>query len=117
MTMKLTPKKKIKVYISSPYTEGDPAANVKVQMEMADRLMDVGYVPFIPLLYHFQHIYYQRGYFEWLEQDLAWVSSCDVLLRLPGKSKGADLEVKEATKLGIPVVYSYSDLTLNHYTE
>jgi len=31
---------KIKVYIASPYTKGDPAVNVKRQIDMADTLMN-----------------------------------------------------------------------------
>ncbi|GAG05287.1 unnamed protein product, partial [marine sediment metagenome] len=32
-----------------------------------------------------------------------WLEVCDCVLRLPGESAGADLEVERAKELGIPV--------------
>jgi hypothetical protein len=104
---------KIKVYIASPYTKGDPAVNVKRQIDMADTLMNHGYVPFVPLLMHFQHLCKPRDYQDWIDYDLEWIVSCDCLLRLKGESPGAANEVKEAESLGIPVFYSLSEM--NHY--
>lgn len=104
----------IKVYIASPYTLGDMAVNVKTQIDMVDKLMDEGFAPFAPLYSHFQHMIHPRPYTDWIEMDLEWVSVCDCLLRLPGKSSGADDEVKHANKLKIPVFYSLEDL-LKHY--
>jgi len=100
----------IRTYIASPYTLGDQAANVKVQIDCANNLMDLGYCPFAPLLSHFHHLHYPRSYDSWLMWGHEWVLTCDVLLRLPGKSPGADLEVKLAIKHNIPVVYSISEL-------
>jgi len=40
---------------------------------------------------------------DWLGVDLAWVAVADAVLRLPGESIGADREVAEARRLGIPV--------------
>jgi nucleoside 2-deoxyribosyltransferase len=103
-------KKKIKVYIASPYTLGDVAVNVKRQIDCANELMDNGFVPFVPLYSHFQHMFHPRPYTDWIEIDLVWVESCDCLLRLDGESKGADGEVEYAIKLGIPVYYSLDEL-------
>jgi len=102
--------KKIKVYIASPYTLGDVAVNVKLQIDTADILMDEGFSPFVPLYSHFQHMAHPRVYTDWIENDLIWVEVCDCLLRLGGESKGADDEVKYAEKLGLPVFYSIKDL-------
>jgi len=100
----------MKVYIASPYTIGDVAVNVKVQMDMADILMDEGFLPFVPLYSHFQHMAHPRPYEDWIYMDLEWIKSCDALLRLPGESKGADGEVNFAKQLGIPVFYNIKDL-------
>lgn len=40
---------------------------------------------------------------DWYAADLPWVSVADAVLRLPGESTGADLEVGEALNRGIPV--------------
>lgn len=99
-----------KIYIASPYTIGDIAVNVKRQIDTADKLMDLGFAPFVPLYSHFQHMIHPRIYTDWIELDLIWVLSCDCVLRLNGESSGADGEVKYAKENNIPVVYSLSEL-------
>lgn len=102
--------KKFKVYIASAYTKGDVAVNVRVQLKAVGDLIQLGFVPFAPLLSHFSHMFTPQPYETWLEQDFEWIPVCDFLLRLPGKSKGADREIKLAKKLNIPVVYSIAEL-------
>lgn len=104
--------KKIKVYIASPYTLGDVGENVKVQIDAADYLMDNGFAPYTPLLAHFQHIVHPRHYDDWLELCLEWLPMCDCIIRLPGESKGADIEVGIAKEKGIPVFYSLDEVCL-----
>lgn len=99
----------IKVFISSPYT-GNEEENVHIQQECANVLINLGYCPFIPLLYHYQEAKYPQPYEVWLDLCKAWISSCSIVLRLPGNSSGADREVAHAQKLGIPVVYSIEEL-------
>ena len=99
------------IYISSPYTLGDVAANVCVQIEAAHRIMDMGHCPVAPLLSHYLHIHRQREYNDWMAIDLAIIPKMDIVLRLPGKSSGAEKEVALAISLGIPVVYSWEELT------
>lgn len=100
----------MKVYIASPYTKGDTALNVKLQLDTFDILMDKGYLPFAPLYSHFQHMAHPRPYEDWLNYDLEWVLVCDCVLRLDGESSGADREVAHAKKHGIPVYYSLEEL-------
>jgi len=96
------------IYISSPYTVGDIAENVAVQINAAHIIMDWGHAPLAPLLTHFLHMHRQRPYEDWMKVDLeALVPKSDIILRLPGESKGADREVKKAEELGIPVVYGW----------
>jgi hypothetical protein len=42
-----------------------------------------------------------------------WQTKCDALLRLPGESIGADIEVAFARQIGQPVFYSVSELKKN----
>ena len=106
------------IYIASPYTLGDHAENVAVQMNAAHKILDMGHCPITPLLSHFLHIHRQRPYEEWLKMDLSLVEKCDILLRLPGESKGADIEVEHAYKCAKPVVRNFDELAeiLNHQT-
>jgi len=100
----------IKVYIASPYTLGDIAVNVKTQLDCANELIKLGFAPFVPLYSHFQHMAHPQPYNVWLKLDLEWLKYCDCLLRLPGKSEGADKEVIEMGKLNKPVFYSIEEL-------
>jgi hypothetical protein len=100
----------IKVYIASPYTIGDKESNVRRQIETAALLMDMGYNPFVPLLAHYQDIICPRPYENWLKNDLDWIRCCDVVLRLDGESKGADIEVEWATDNFVTVVFSIKEL-------
>ncbi len=94
-----------KVYIAGPYTKPDPCINTKESIDVANRLMELGFVPFVPLLSHFWHTMTPKPYGVWLAYDLEWVGACDALLRTPGDSSGADLEVAHAIKIGVPVFY------------
>ena len=103
----------MKVYIAGPYTKGDVVLNVRWAILIADQVLERGHVPYVPHLTHFWHLLVPHTWETWLALDLEWLRDCDVVLRLPGESVGADLEVAEALKLGIRVVYRIEDLSLN----
>lgn len=107
----------VKVYIASPYTQGDTGRNVKAQIDTFIHLMDNGYMPFAPLLTHFVHMAHPKPYDYWTAYDDEWLKACDVLLRLPGESPGADREEGLAKSLSIPVVKSLAELINKHPTE
>jgi len=98
------------VYIAGPYTSPDPAVNVRRAIDSAQSVMRMGHVPHIPHLSHFWHMIYPGEYEQWMSLDFAWLSKCDVLLRLPGASPGADREMLEAARLGLRVVMSVGDI-------
>ena len=98
------------IYIAGPYTSGDVCANVATAMAAWHALADLGLFPFCPHLSHFLHMQRQRPYFDWMAQDLAWLDLCDALLRLPGVSSGADVEVARAEELGLRVYYSVAEV-------
>lgn len=99
-----------KVYIAGPYTNGDVAVNVRAAIAAANDLADLGFAPFVPHFTHFWHMLFPRPYEFWLELDNQFLPHCDAILRLPGKSNGADKEVALAESLGIPVFYDIPTL-------
>ena len=101
----------IAVYIASPYTKGDVAINVRESILVADKLLELGYLPFVPLFSHFWHFLSPKAYETWIAYDKSWVLKCDVVLRLPGESSGADGEVQIAKDNGMLVFYSIEELT------
>ena len=101
-----------KVYVAGPYTLGDVAVNVRDAIDAASVLADHGFAPFVPHLSHFWHLHRPRPYADWLAIDLAFLPSCDLVLRLSGESVGADLEVEAARKNGIPVYFDLDTLLI-----
>jgi hypothetical protein len=95
----------MRVYVAGPYTQGDVAQNVRRAIVAANDLLDRGHTPFLPHLTHFWHLVCPRRYEDWLALDLTWMHQCEVVLRLPGPSDGADRECAAAQAAGIPVVY------------
>lgn len=102
------------VYVAGPYTKGDVAVNVRNAILAGDALIAAGHEPFIPHLSHFQHLLCPRGYKTWMRLDLAWLRVCGALIRLIGESSGADQEVRDADRLGIPVYYSVEKFLAAH---
>jgi hypothetical protein len=101
---------KPKVYIASPYSS-NPEQNVLRVLKVADRLLKIGYLPIVPHLSHYWEKVSPKPYETWLEIGRALLEGCDVLLRLPGESKGADGEVKYAKELHIPVFFADDEVT------
>lgn len=104
------------IYIASPYSapsKEEIENNVTKSVLVADVLANAGYLPFCPLLTHFWHQIRPREYESWLKMDNEWLLRCDCLLRLPGKSAGADAEERLAKKHGIPIYYSVESLLEN----
>lgn len=91
------------VYISGPYSNGGTNSNVQAAIHTADRLRELGLVPFIPHLYHLWDLVHPHNYEYWMDLCLDWVPKCQALLRLPGDSTGADRECALAVHSGVPV--------------
>ena len=102
--------RKLRVYIAGPYTKPDPETNTAEAIFMGDWVRSLGYDVYIPHLTHFWEKQIHHEWEFWMEHDLAWLALCDILLRLPGESAGADREVEFAQAHGIRVVYSINDL-------
>ena len=104
-----------RIYISGPLTSsGNVTENLDRAMAAARGAIDAGFAPFCPhLTYHVDPGgEYPHGL--WMEIELPWVTVADALLRLPGESLGADLEVQRAEEIGIPVFKTIADL-INHF--
>jgi hypothetical protein len=95
-----------KVYIAGPYTQGDVAVNVATAIRAASLVADLGYWPYVPHLSHFWHLVAPRPYEFWCELDRQFLPDCSALIRLPGPSAGADVEVRLAIEHDLPVFYS-----------
>ena len=100
----------IKVYVAGPYTLGDNTLNLRKMILVADDLFELGFAPYVPLLNHFWHLVAPKSEEVWLKLDFEFITACDILLRMPGESAGADAEVAHALLCRIPVVFSMEEL-------
>ena len=100
------------VYIAGPYSKPDPVVNTRNTILVANHLVEVGFVPFVPHLTLLWHMVSPQDINFWYSYDNEWLEKCDALFRLDGDSPGADKEVQLAHKLGIPVFWSVSELLL-----
>lgn len=100
----------MKVYVAGPYSQGDPIMNVRAAITCAEVLAARGHSPYVPHLTMLWHLVQPHATAFWYAHDLEWLAACDAVVRIPGPSIGADAEVKEAQRLGLPVYNSAGDL-------
>jgi nucleoside 2-deoxyribosyltransferase len=113
--MKKNKSQRVRVYIASPYTNGDKEYLVNLQVDAAYHLLKMGFNPFMPLHGHYIQVRHTdlNSTFPWLEVDKAWLKECDMVIRIHPKdnfnkeipSSGADEEEAYAKELGIPVFH------------
>lgn len=102
------------IYIAGPYrasTEWKIIENIRKAEELAIKVWQKGMVALCPHknTAHFGGLCPNEV---WLEGGLACLRVCDAILMLPGwiLSQGANLEHKEANRLGIPIYYDIRDI-------
>jgi hypothetical protein len=95
------PKDKIYIFVSCPYSD-NPAANVRKAIDVCEELMNMGYFPIAPNIWHFHDIIHPHHYSVWLDTALAWIEKCDAVLKL-GDSNGTQKEEMHAKEHEIPV--------------
>lgn len=91
------------VYIAGPYSS-NPCHGTRAALDAAEVLIDAGYTPLVPHLSMLFDLTHPKPEDYWYEYDMSLLEHCQILLRLPGESWGADREVEFARKNGIPVV-------------
>jgi NTP pyrophosphatase (non-canonical NTP hydrolase) len=91
---------------------GDRIQNLKDALFAGDMLDNAGLIPFVPHMYLTWEIYTNLTIESWEQHvramNMAWLESCDVLVRLPGESPGSDREVARMRELHRPV-YEWED--------
>jgi hypothetical protein len=105
------------VYIAGPIGNGETASgpecemNIQRAIDLANALMDKGFCVFCPHLTYFWDLRHRRKWKEWLDMDVGWLSLFSqvkggrvIVVRMRGKSKGADTEVTFANQVKVPVV-------------
>ena len=97
-------------YVAGPYSLPDPVENSHRAILAAERLCASGVItPLIPHLSLMWHMVNPHDVNWWYDVDIAYLARCDMLLRMPGKSSGADDEVAYAYAASIPVFFDEAD--------
>lgn len=92
-----------RVYVSGPITMGNRNVNLFQALEAHERLIRCGFAPLNPMMTMLCPFESSIRHDAWISVDLAWVQVSDMVLRLPGASKGGDQEVAYAESIGCPV--------------
>jgi hypothetical protein len=94
--------KKLVVYVAGPYTSS-PCHGTRSAIDAWKVLVDNGYLPLVPHTDLIIDIVYPMDEDFWYGYTLNLLeATADILLRLPGKSTGADREWERAGELGLP---------------
>ena len=105
--------RKKRVYVAGPYTQGDPILNIRKAIQVGEEILNLGHTPFVPHTNYAWNMLYPHDSQVWYDWDIEWLKVCDVLVRIPGDSVGADKEEEIARDLGIPVIYYEEGKALN----
>ena len=99
------------VYLAAPYAIPDPPENTNKVIQIANLLVEDGVVwPLVPHLSLLWHLVTPRSVDFWYEYDLVLLARCDALMRLPGKSTGADAELVFAREHGMPIFHEVPEV-------
>jgi hypothetical protein len=114
------------VLIAGPYmsgTDGDPARIAANRAELERQALPIyerGHLPLVgewmalPIIHSAGGREHGDEVFQAYQYPVAQrlIERCDAVLRLPGASRGADMDVARARELGLPVVYDVNELPL-----
>lgn len=114
-------RRRLRVYVAGPISKGDTVENVWNGIRVGRKLLQLGFAPYIPHLDAYLTLNAAANFApdddgpsaQWrmlLEWDLEWVFASEAILRLPGESRGADLECARAEAHGIPVFHDIAPL-------
>ena len=120
----MTTQRSLVILVAAPYRSGtadDPVkmrANLRVMEKAALALFRAGHVPLIgewlalPLMEAAGSMHIGDRVWEEIQYPVAHrlIDRCDAVLRLEGKSAGADKDVQLATARGIPVYHRLADV-------
>ncbi len=95
-----------RVYISGPITGGDRNWNQYHANVAHKKLLQAGYAVHNPMPTGVLPFAWDGTveHAAWLQSDKSFIETMDLVIRLPGESKGGDEETDFADERGIPVV-------------
>lgn len=103
--------KRLFVYVAGPMTRGPTTTHLRNAYAAARHLLLAGHFPSLPQFwFNYEIVHGPTDITLYMRMDLAWIERCDIVLRLPGESVGADMETAYARKIGKPIYYDISKI-------
>lgn len=93
------------IYVSGPISIGVMTHNARNAVDVSETILLAGGHPIVPHLSMFWDFAYPKSWKDWIDYDLETIKRCDAIYRIPGESRGSDLETNFAIGIGIPVFY------------
>lgn len=105
------------IYVAGPYTGSDRQEidrNVNRAIDVGMDIFDKGHFPYVPHLTYLvdkraKEIGKEVSWDYFMAWDAPWVRVCDALFFI-GESRGANIELEEAKRLGKIVFYSVNEI-------
>ena len=109
--------KPLLIYVAGPYTGSDRQEiekNVARAIDAGIEIFNRGHFPYVPHLTDLidkraKEIGEEMSWSDFMAWDAPWLKVCDALLFL-AESKGANLELEEAKRLGKTIFYSSEEV-------
>ena len=100
-----------RIYIAGPMaSSGEPGPNLNRAAQAAGRILEAGHLPWVPHVGWILDAIAPLPRERWLQWGLGWLNQCDAVLRLDGKSVGADAECEFAREMGLEVIESVEEI-------
>jgi hypothetical protein len=111
--------KPLKIYVAGPYTASSDEqilSNVNKAIDLGLRIFYRGHFPYVPHLTHYIDLRAKETNIEmlwedYIKWDMVWVELCDALFHI-SSSRGADIELAAAKKMGKQIFYSLDEIPI-----
>lgn len=109
--------KPLLIYVAGPYTGSDRKEidrNVNKAIDVGIEIFHKGHFPYVPHLTDLvdkraTEVGHDMSWSDFMAWDAPWLQVCDALLYI-GASRGADIELAEAKRLGKKIFYSTGEI-------
>lgn len=116
--------KPLLIYVAGPYTGSDRQEidqNVNRAIDVGIEIFNKGHFPYVPHLTDLvdrraREVGKEMHWEDFMAWDSPWLSVCDALIYI-GKSRGADIELDKARRLGKTIFHSTSEIPTPEHQE
>ncbi|RLG10700.1 hypothetical protein DRN69_08685 [Candidatus Pacearchaeota archaeon] len=106
--------KKMKIYVAGPLSGNnavDYINNMKRMLDISLKIYKKGHLPYVPCLDFLMGLRSRKNWKheQYYNFNLGWIEVCDAFYYI-GSSRGADIELEHAKKLGLKIFYRLDEI-------